>query len=159
MNELPRMVTWLDPGLTTGWATLCNNGRTFESGQAQMVDVGGYLEGSASLYMGDMAIGWEQYIVTPGGGRGGTAGPPLEVIGMAKWIGYWHSCQMLKPVPSAMRTVATADMLKRLGWYRPGRDHAMQAARHLLAWLIREKLLSSEQYELVFGECQTLVEE
>lgn len=150
MNELPNLVVWLDPGLTTGWAEL-GLGTKFRCGQGSQMEVGETLDAAAALFMGDMAIGYEQYIVTPGGGRTGTAGPPLKVIGMIEWIGYLNGCQMLKPVTSAMRTVTTPDMLKRLGWYRPGMDHAMQAARHLLAWLLREKLLLPEQHELLFG--------
>lgn len=145
------MVCWLDPGLNTGWAMLGLYGTKFRCGQGSLTEVGEELSAAGDLFMHEMAIGYEQYIVTPGGGRTGTAGPPLKVIGMIEWIGYLNGCQMLKPVPSAMRTVATVDMLKRLGWYRPNQDHAMQAARHLLAWMIREKLLSPEQQELVFG--------
>lgn len=130
---------------------LGTHGMKFKCGQGSLTEVGETLDAAGELFLDGMAIGYEQYIVTPGGGRTGTAGPPLKVIGMIEWIGYLYGCQMLKPVPSAMRTVATVDMLKRLGWYRPNQDHAMQAARHLLAWMIREKLLLPEQQELVFG--------
>lgn len=126
-------------------------GTRFRCGQGSMTEVGEDLDAAAALFVGDMAIGYEQYIVTSGGGRTGTAGPPLKVIGMIEWIGYLNGCQMLKSVPSAMRTVVTVDMLKRLGWYKPGMDHAMQATRHLVAWMIREKLLSPEQHEVLFG--------
>lgn len=149
MNDIPNIVTWLDPGLTTGWATLAL-GRKFESGQGTLTETGEYLDTAAAVFMSDMAIGWEQYIVTPGGGRTGTAEPPLKVIGMAEWICYLNGCQRLKPVPSAMRLSSSADMLKRLGWYTPGQDHANQAARHLLAWLMREKLLTPEQHAILF---------
>lgn len=147
----PKCVTWLDPGLTTGWATLVNGGKDFESGQGLFKDVGEYLQGNASLYVQDMAIGYEKYIVTPGGARIGTAEPPLKVIGMAEFIGYWNACEMLPSVPSSMRLVASVQMLKKLGWYRHGLDHANQAARHMLAWMMRERLLTDEQEELLFG--------
>lgn len=150
MIELPNLVTWLDPGLNTGWATLALWNK-FESGQGSMTETGEYLDTAATVFGGDMWIGYEQYIVTPGGGRTGNAAPPLKVIGMVEWICYLNGCHLLKPVPSAMRTVASVDMLKKLGWYRPGMDHANQAARHLLAWLMREKLLTPEQHEVLFG--------
>lgn len=149
MSEIPKLVVWLDPGLTTGWASLYG-GQSFESGQGSFTEVGDMLDAHGNLYQEDLAIGWEQYIVTPGGGIAGTANPPIEVIGMAKWIGYWHNATTLTPVPSSFRLPASTQMLKKLGWYRPGQEHANQAARHLLAWMFREKLLTVKQHLALF---------
>lgn len=158
MNELPKFVIWLDPGLHTGWAAL-TDGAEFHSGEGILPEIGELLTAHGIWHREDMAIGWEQYIVAPGGGRAGSPGPPIEVIGMARWLGFYHHCQMLKPVPSAMRTVVKPEHLKKLGWYRPGKDHANQAARHLLAWMLREKLVPQDMKDTVFGECQTLLED
>ena len=150
VTELPQMVWWLDPGKTTGWACL-GLGTKFRCGQGTMEEVGEELDTAAALFLSDMSIGYEQYIVTPGGGVTGSAEPPLKTIGMIEWICYLNGCHLLKPVPSAMRKVVTVDMLKRLGWYVPGQDHAMQAARHLLAWTLREKLVTADMMDVIFG--------
>jgi hypothetical protein len=139
---------WLDPGLTTGWALLAAG--MFSSGQEDFAHMGMLLEALAEQHGEKLAIGWEQYIVTPGGGVTGTANPPIETIGMAKWIAQWHECQVLKEVPSSFRIVAQPHMLKKLGWYKPGQDHANQATRHLMAWMLREKLMPMELYTALF---------
>lgn len=150
MKKIPEFAIWLDPGLTTGWATLLH-GEVFDSGQGILPEIGELLEDYGAIYRDRLALGWEQYIVTSGGAKGGTAGPPLETIGMARWLRYKYEMQILKPVPSAMRTMVTAQMLKRLGWWCPGLDHANDAARHMLAWLLRQKLLPEHLGAVLFG--------
>jgi len=156
VNDIPEFVIWLDPGLHTGWATLLH-GEHFDSGEGILPEIGELLEDYANIYHDNLGIGWEQYVLTSGGSRTGSAGPPIEVIGVARWIGYKFQCQMLKPVPAAMRKAATPEMLDRLGWWCPGLGHANDAARHMLAWLMRENLLTPEQKVLLFTEddCQT----
>lgn len=158
MTHTPEFVIWLDPGLDTGWATLFH-GESFDSGEGILPEIGELLEDYAGVYGPNMAIGWEQYIVTPGGGRTGSAGPPIEVIGMARWLGYKYECEMLAPVPSAMRTSVSVTVLKKLNWHCPGMDHANQAARHLGAWMLREKLFTRDQKARLFADedCQTHV--
>jgi hypothetical protein len=160
MAKIPELVIWLDPGLKTGVATLLH-GKHFDSGEGILPEIGELLEDYGAVYRGRMALGWEQYVLTSGGGRTGSAGPPIEVIGVARWIGYKMECTMLQPVPSAMRKVATPEMLDRLGWWCPGLGHANDAARHMLSWLMRSKLLTPEQHAIVFPEkhCQTPVPE
>ena len=36
-------------------------------------------------------------------------------------------------------TFATDDKLRRLGWYKPGKGHANDAARHLLLWFAKHR--------------------
>lgn len=160
MNDIPEFVIWLDPGLHTGWATLLH-GEHFDSGEGILPEIGELLEDYGSIYRENMAIGWEQFIITPGGGRSSTAGPAIEVIGVARWLGFKHHCTMLKPVPSAMRTSISTDVLKKLRWHAPGMDHATQASRHLAAWMLRENLFTPQEKALLFAEedCQTLVAE
>jgi hypothetical protein len=156
VTEIPELVIWLDPGLHTGWATLLH-GVHFDSGEGILPEIGELLEDHARIYQQRMALGWEQFIITPGGGRSSTAGPAIETIGTARWLGYKHECQMLPPVPSAMRTCVSVPTLKKLGWHCPGMDHANQAARHLAAWMLREDLFTPQYKRELFGEedCQT----
>jgi hypothetical protein len=91
------------------------------------------------------AVGWESYLVT--GARSADSTDALRVIGVAQWLAHRYSAEVLPEVPSSARTVVSNDLLKRLGWYTPGLDHANQAARHLAAWLAREHLLTPDQRE------------
>jgi hypothetical protein len=129
---------WYDPGLTTGWAYL-ENGQAFNSGQAAFEDIGGALTTWAESLGPSLWVGWELYNVTQGGGKAGTPKYSLETIGMLKWICHAHDVTVLKAMPSAARKLGDEVKLKRLGWRKPGKVHANDAASHLLAFLLREK--------------------
>jgi hypothetical protein len=126
----------------TGWAYL-ENGVDFNSGQKPFEDIGDMLTGWAEILGPNLWVGWELYIVTQGGGKVGTPKYSLETIGMLKWICHSHDVTVLKAMPSASRKLGDEVKLKRLGWRKPGKVHANDAAMHLLAWHLREKRLSS----------------
>jgi hypothetical protein len=130
-------VIWLDPGKMTGWASLGSD-MSFSSGQLDFFNLGHELESYARFHNNQLAVGYEQFIVTPST----VASDPeysLEVIGLVKWIVYTYNCTMLAPVPSASRKLGMdGGKLQKLKWHKPGRVHANDAAAHLLAWLLRE---------------------
>lgn len=136
----PSLVMWLDPGLTTGWASL-ELGRVFDSNQAPFEDIGAMVTGWAESLGPSLWLGWELYNVTQGGGKVGTPKYSLETIGMLRWICHAHDVTVLKAMPSASRKLGDEVKLKKLGWRRPGMVHANDAAMHLLAWHLREKWL------------------
>lgn len=136
----PLKVAWFDPGLTTGWATMTHDG-FFESGQGSFEDVGSMVASEADIYGPNLWLGWELYNVTQGGGRSGTPKYSLETIGMLRWICHSRDVTVLKAMPSASRKLGDEVKLKRLGWRKPGKVHANDAASHLLAWHLRENRL------------------
>jgi len=116
------------------------NGYHFQAGQALgPITTGGVVQSLAKTHGPGLYLGWEQYVVTQGGGRGGDANQALETIGIARWLCAEYHCTLLKPMPASSRVVASLDLLKTLGWYLPGKVHANDATRHLVAWLLREK--------------------
>lgn len=138
----PQIVLFLDPGNTTGWSMLqyTTEGYDFQAGQAEgSVIVGDFVARLARAYGPGLHLGWEQYIVVNGGGRGGDANQALETIGIARWLCVEYHCTLLRPMPASSRVVASVALLKELGWYTPGRVHANDATRHLVAWLLRER--------------------
>lgn len=157
MDEYPQVVLWLDPGGTTGlaWIEYTPQGYTFDCAQAVGTEAaaevihrliscnrspsGGLWWPKTTEERHQVWVGWEQYIVTAGGGRSGNPTPSLEVIGATKWICHDAGSRVLPPVPASYRIAATPELLKAIGWWRPGQPHAMDAARHLAAWLMREK--------------------
>jgi hypothetical protein len=137
----PDVVLWFDPGLTTGCATYRYDLDVFYSWQDRFEDVGTTLSTLACDLGPRLWVGWELYNVTQGGGKTGTPKYSLETIGMLKWICHANDVTTLKPVPSASRKLGDELKLKRLGWRKPGMQHANDAASHLLAWSLREKRL------------------
>lgn len=149
-SEDPSVVMWFDPGLTTGWAYL-ENDREFNSDQAPFEDIGSQLTTWAETLGPRLWVGWELYNVTQGGGKAGTPKYSLETIGMLKWICHAHDVTVLKAVPSSNRKLGDELKLKRLGWRKPGKVHANDAAMHLLAWHLREARLPRNLLDLVLN--------
>ncbi len=149
--ELPQCVLWADPGGTTGlaWIDLTADGYAFRCKQASGTEEAAYLVDGILNYgpdgyrdrptNGSVWVGWEQYIVTSGGGRAGNPAPSLEVIGAMKWLCRESGARVLPAAPASHRIVASPALLKSIGWWRPGMPHAMDAARHLCAWAMRER--------------------
>ncbi len=138
MTERQNVIVWLDPGFTTGLAWWDPETGKFFSGQFDDdVELAETLAALAENVPGRLAVGYEQYIVTPRGK--GTPSHSLKVIGQVSKMAQEGLFELLKPVPSSSRKVATPVFLKRLGWYKPGKVHANDAAQHLLAYLMRQR--------------------
>ena len=130
---------WLDPGKTTGVACYQLYAARFKSFQGDFNEVGDEVEVMLDVESGNAAIGWEQYLVTKG--RAGTASYSLEMIGVLKRLAYVHHAVVLPAMPSSARKLGDDPKLRALGWYKPGLRHANDAANHLLAYLLRERML------------------
>jgi hypothetical protein len=136
--ELPQALIWLDPGETTGYAILTPD-HQFACGQSQgLYATGVWLDGTLRRYRAGAHIGWEAYRVL--GARSAESTVGLRVMGVAQWLAMEYGSRILPEVSSEMRTPASPATLKRLGWYEKGMPHAMDASRHLLAYLMRTGL-------------------
>jgi len=140
---------WLDPGKLTGWAML-ESTMMFSSGQGDFDETDDLVNTWARTMRADLWLGWEMYVVTQGGGRSGTPSFSLEVIGAVKSACRRHGVTVLKPVPSSSRMLGDESKLRRLGWWRPGARHANDAAMHLTAFLLRERLMPAEMSSKLF---------
>lgn len=133
-------VVWADPGLMTGLAWYDLDTAEFRSEQYGPDDLRRKLDDLGQLHADRMGLGYEQFIVTSGGSRSST---PVHshraiqiLVGFAKEYG---SVELLKPQPSSARKLGNVVFLRRLGWYKPGRGHANDAAMHLLSDLLRRQ--------------------
>lgn len=143
-------VIWLDPGKTTGWASY-GFGQTFMSGQADFAKTGDMIEAYAELYRDGLAVGCENYIETTTGSQRGRAEYSLKTIGMVEWLCLRHGAVLLPTMPSSSRNLGrTGGKLHKLGWHKPGQDHANDAAAHLLTWLLKENRLPTEDTDKLF---------
>lgn len=141
-----------DPGLTTGVAEYDSSSaaplNTFQLGVEEYFD---YLanrvrdEAQRCLIDGvdlDVRLVVESFIITVNTAKNTQAGWSLELIGVNKFIAHRFG---LKPPtlqsPSVAKTFAPDGKLKHVGWYRPGKGHANDAARHLMTYAAQRKLI------------------
>ena len=141
MSERQNVICWLDPGSTTGLAWWDPESDRFFSGQYEVFQLHEALEDLSAKTTGRLSVGYEQYIVTPR--SPGTSEYSQGVIGEVTRMARSGSFELLKPVPSSSRKIATPVFLKRLGWYKPGQGHANDASQHLLAYLMRQRPMPS----------------
>lgn len=142
MTERQDVVCWLDPGLTTGLAWWDPETWKFFSGQYLPDDLLPTLADLASNVPGRLAVGTEKYLVTPRGR--GIPKYSLEIIGQVQGMADQGLFTLLPSMPSSARMLGNVQMLRRLGWYKPGKGHANDAAMHTLAYLLRERKLPRE---------------
>jgi hypothetical protein len=141
-------VLWVDPGLISGWAYYHAQQDFFESGQDLFLPFGIFLATMVELSHHTLSVGWERFLVA--GRRVGEAAYSMEVIGMIKWIA--RDCTLLEPTASASRSMASPAVLKRLGWWNPGHQHANDAAQHLLTWYTADKSRLTPAMERAFRD-------
>jgi hypothetical protein len=142
----PGAVLWLDPGKSTGWALLARSDSRwcFCAGQVGDVHALDPLMARCVIDHRELWVGWESYVVAPGGGMRGTAHWALTAIGvLQEMAASRHGAKVLPAAPAWARIAASPDVLRALGWYPRGMEHAQQAARHLVMWLHREGYLKS----------------
>jgi hypothetical protein len=132
-----RLITWADPGLLTGLAWYDLDRDVFGSGQYNYYDLRRKLDHLEESAPRGMALGYERFITTSGGARRSTpehahrAQQVLDDFAREKMV------PVLKPQPSSARTLGQAVYLRRLGWHKPGKGHANDAAQHVLAHLLK----------------------
>lgn len=135
MSE-PDFIVWLDPGKTTGLAWYDLPADRFGASQHDGGELIQVLDALATAHQGRIAIGWELYLQTPR--SKGTAKYSLGEIAKVAELCEERGITVLKGQPSSARMAkSTIVFLRRLGWYRPGLQHANDAACHLFRHLIR----------------------
>ena len=139
MSE-PDVIAWFDPGATTGGAVYDLTGDRFTSGQFDNEELALHLDMLHHLYGERLAVGYELYNQTPRPRPGSSAKPSNDAIALIDNACSSYGIRQLKGQPSSARTArSTVVFLRRLGWYKPGLQHANDAACHLFRHLIRQK--------------------
>ena len=131
------VIEWLDPGKTTGAAFLDMETGWFSAGQYDSDELSRHLFAMSTTYGSRLRLGYEQYLAA-GGPHKGTSKHSQGAIGVIEDQVECHGITLLKSVPSSSRIVASPAFLRRMDWYTPGKQHANDAARHLLAFLLRQ---------------------
>jgi len=139
LSEDPTVTVWADPGLMTGLAGYDLTTGLFWSGQYGPEELRRKLDELGKEYPGRIAIGYERFIVTSGGARGSTPEHAHRAIQIIDSFASQYVVPTLKPQPSSARKLGQTVYLRRLGWYKPARGHANDAAQHLLADLLKRR--------------------
>lgn len=133
------IVVGIDPGLTTGWATLSSGSGALTAGQT---------EGRYEFYeVFDGMVGWgvplvvvmEKFTITGETFRKSPQYDALYVVGAidrhCHKLGIPFHCQ----TPADAKEFSTNEKLITLGWYDPSVQHGMDAARHVLLHMVTKR--------------------
>lgn len=130
------MIIGVDPGKTTGWATW--DGERLIANQAPWED---FINGINLTVEPGWLFVVERFTITQATLRLGRELEALYCIGGLMTLGLIHGFHVELQSVGAAKSFATDDKLKKMGWWIPNRDHAMDAARHVLTYLAVNKLI------------------
>lgn len=149
MADKPFMI-WCDPGKLTGMAWYDYDSTAFGSWQYDYADLDHKLNDFAGAgLLPRLQIGYERYIRLPGG-----YGEPvhsMKAIDLIEATAVHYGFEVLPPRPAESRKLGRPAFLKLLGWWKPGKDHANDAAQHLLAHLLRNKPIPEHVRRTLFA--------
>lgn len=149
MNEAHAFIVWADPGLLTGLAWYDMDTGDFQSGQYGPEDLRRKLQELVKLHGLRMIVGYERFN-TVGGPKTSTPEHSHRAIQILDGFAQEYVIPMAKPQPSSARNLGSVVFLRRLGWYKPARGHANDAAQHLLADLMKRRPMPSPIREKLF---------
>lgn len=133
----PTFIAWADPGLLSGLAWVDLDDGTFSSWQYDNRQLDKQLNSMADRFGDRMSVGYERFIVTSGGPRTSSPEHAQRAIQVIEDFAHKRCIPLLPPQPSSARKLGQVVYLRRLGWYKPGKAHANDAAQHLLAHLLK----------------------
>jgi hypothetical protein len=132
----PDYVFTADPGKQTGWTLYHVPDNKFTSGEEPWLDLSSRADKWLEQLGPNVGVGVENFIITAVTARDTQAPWSLENIGSLEYLATKHQCRdFVKIAMSSSKNLFTNDKLKMLGWYRPGKGHANDAARILGLYL------------------------
>ncbi len=130
----------LDPGGTTGLATCEYNGQHahFIATQCPPDDACDWLWNllEVSDDPTSVTVIAERFTITPETIKKTRQHDALNVIGVVKWMCRRFGVTFVLQDPAVAKKMATNIVLRRNGMWTPARDHANDAARHLIVALV-----------------------
>jgi hypothetical protein len=122
----PRLLVGVDPGLATGLAWLWND--TFTSENLSALDACDRIENLTRRHPGPIVVAVERYNITKQTTRMTRQYEALEVIGFCRWIARRHRASFLLQSAGEAQRAGNREVLRLLGWWKPGGDHLNKAA-------------------------------
>ena len=137
-----KSVLAVDPGKMTGMAWWDRSGALREVGQMEQFEFLDWV--FQHIHEFDVIV-CESYHITQATLKKSRQYQPLEIIGALRWMASFYLCKFKLQSPSDAKIFAVNEKLKIIGWYQPGRDHANDALRHLMLYLVKENVVRPEQ--------------
>jgi hypothetical protein len=149
---IPPVVLWVDPGKMTGVAYL-NERREFAADEWPFGPACREIGSLCERFGRTLAIGWERFDINSETHKKTQAGTKdaMHMIGACRYLVARYECRFLGEAHQHTPTPVERDQLKRLGWWRPGKDDAQSAACHMFRWLMAEGELTPAQRELLYS--------
>lgn len=156
----PDIIVTVDPGGTSGIATFYPQQSVVYVGRQekpmQAIDfVGGLMLTPNATVLAIL----ERYTITVHTAKLTQQTDALEIIGAIKYLAYRTNNTVELQSPPTAKKIAPDAKLKHLGLHVPGRDHANDAARHLVLGIERHltSLLDGE-FLVGYSGARTLIE-
>lgn len=123
-----------DPGKTTGWARL-TGADSFASGEVDLETTLHFV--FENLKSGSKpVIICEDFIFTAETAKKSRQTWSTEGIGVLRFLAREFGCEFVLQSPASAKSFGTNDKLKIMGWYTAGKQHANDAARHLMVYAV-----------------------
>jgi hypothetical protein len=131
----------IDPGLTSGVVTLdtispkviTTHELSFEELVKMLDDLDAY--GIPDAYV------CESYTITARTVTLSRQYDALEIIGVLRYFSISTGNPLYLYKPYEAKSFCNNAKLKDIGWYVPGKEHAMDAARHLFLWCVKQDII------------------
>lgn len=143
-RQVLRPVLAFDPGKMTGWARL-HAGESFQSGEQPLDHVLHFVFETLKQEFKPVLI-CEDFVVTMETLKKSRQMYSTEGIGALRFLANEYQCEFILQTPAAAKRFSTNEKLKRIGWWNPGKNHANDAARHLLLYGVSNGLISARQF-------------
>ena len=148
-----RYVAAFDPGKLTGWALYDRETEEFDSGQTNFDETCNLVFALGQKHLATLLVVSESFIITQATAKNSQAPWSLELIGVMRYASRMYTRRdLVTQAPATAKRFSSDERLKQMGWHRPGKGHANDAARHLLVtlatrgWLDRATLTMLTTY-------------
>lgn len=133
-----------DPGLTTG-VSIYEDGEIWGE-QFTFRQVGDMLQNLSApgVMKKDAVVVCESFTINNQTARNSQAPWSLEVIGLIRYFSMVNHLELVFQQPSAAKRLITDEVIKRSGQWVKGKDHQMDALRHLYLYAITTKGMFKE---------------
>lgn len=127
MTNPSRLIIGVDPGKMTGLAWLIDG--VFLSVDLPALDACNKVSQLLQSRDGRSAIlAIERYNITAQTIKLTRQYDALETIGVCRWLAHIHGVQFILQAASTAQRCGNRDVLRTLGWWKPGGDHLNKAA-------------------------------
>lgn len=138
------IIVAVDPGKMTGFAMFGFPADQINTGQGSWMQIARWIDAftkAASDQARDVRLVSESFVITQATLKKSRENWSLEFIGLLR---YWSESRLSRELtlqsPSQAKSFCDDDRLKKIGWFLPGNVHANDAARHLLLYMVENKM-------------------